>query len=84
MPTYRTNLDVRDGDVEELVHLGVPHEPDVGDDGCPQVTLKIHNIFWAEFFWGVQQLMGGKAASSGLSLSEQELVVFWHRKKTFK
>ena len=49
MPTYRTNLDVRDGDVEELVHLGVPHEPDVGDDGGPQITLKHITFFGLSF-----------------------------------
>ena len=37
--TYRSDLDVRDGDVEELVHLRVPDEPDVGDDRGTEVTL---------------------------------------------
>ncbi len=37
--THRRNLQVRDGDVEELVHVGVPDHADVGDDGCAEVAL---------------------------------------------
>ena len=38
--TDRSDLNVWDRDVEELIHLGVPHHTDVGDHGCPKISLK--------------------------------------------
>ena len=32
-------MQVRDGNVEVIVHVGVPHEADVADDGGAQVSL---------------------------------------------
>ena len=34
------NLEVRNADVEALVHIGVPHNPDVGDKEGSKITLK--------------------------------------------
>lgn len=34
------NLKVRNADVEALVHVGVPHNPDIGDKEGSEITLK--------------------------------------------
>ena len=36
---YRSNLNVRDGDVEEVIHVCVPHNSNIGDDHCSEITL---------------------------------------------
>ena len=34
------NLKVRNADIEALVHIGMPHDPNVGDKEGSKVTLK--------------------------------------------
>lgn len=39
------NLQVRNADIEALVHIGVPHDPNIGDKEGSQVTLRDRNAF---------------------------------------
>ena len=41
---HRSNLDVGDGDVEELVHVGVPDDTNIGHYHGAQVSLVTGNI----------------------------------------
>lgn len=42
---YHTyNLKVRNADVEALVHVGVPHNPDIGDKEGSEITLKERKV----------------------------------------
>lgn len=34
------NLKVRNADIEALIHIGVPHNPNIGDKEGSEVTLK--------------------------------------------
>lgn len=34
------NLQVRNADIEALIHIGVPHDPNIGDKEGSQVTLR--------------------------------------------
>lgn len=34
------NLEVRNADIEALIHIGMPHNPDVGDKESSKITLK--------------------------------------------
>jgi hypothetical protein len=43
--TYRSNLYVGYGDVEEIVHVGEPDHPHVRDDHCPQIALVAEQMF---------------------------------------
>lgn len=38
------NLKVRNADIEALIHIGVPHNPNIGDEEGSEVTLKKNNI----------------------------------------
>ncbi len=40
--TYRCNLDIRNRNIEELVHLSIPDHSNVGDDGCAKISLQNH------------------------------------------
>lgn len=41
---YRAyNLKVRNADIEALIHIGVPHNPNIGDKEGSEVTLKNKN-----------------------------------------
>ena len=34
------HLQVRDADIKDFVHVGVPHHTNIGDVQCPKVTLQ--------------------------------------------
>lgn len=34
------NLKVRNADIEALVHIGMPHDPNIGDKEGSKITLK--------------------------------------------
>lgn len=37
---YTYNLEVRNADIEALVHIGVPHNPNICDKESPKIALK--------------------------------------------
>ncbi len=41
--TNRCNLDVRNRNIEEFVHLSIPDHSNVGDDGCAKISLQNNN-----------------------------------------
>lgn len=37
---YSYNLEVRNADIEALVHICMPHNPNIGDEESPKITLE--------------------------------------------
>ena len=37
---YTYNLEVRNADIEALIHIGMPHNPNIGDEESAKITLK--------------------------------------------
>ena len=54
--TYWSNLNVRNGDVEEFIGLRVPDNSDIGNDGGSKIALKKqkhkHSNLWDEIHQG--------------------------------
>lgn len=39
-PFLTYNLEIRNADIEALIHIGMPHNPNIGNEKGPKVTLK--------------------------------------------